>query len=165
MKHALYTFALIPALLASTAAQAQDTSYLSLSGGVYDVLDNDEAFDLRAEYRDADPVFWDVKPWMGVEATSEGTLWGGGGLLLDLNLSDDVYLAPSVGVGLYGQGSSDKDLGSAIEFRSQIEGGYQFDNGQRVGAAFSHMSNWGLDDKNPGTEILGIYYHIPVGSL
>ncbi len=38
-------------------------------------------------------------------------------------------------------------------------------NGSRLGLAFGHISNAGLDDDNPGTEILNLYYHIPVGNL
>lgn len=149
-------------------AQAQESanlSYLSLGIGAYNVFDSDTSADVRVEYRHGTPLFWKIKPWAGLEATTEGSIWGGGGVLADFNLADNIYLTPSFGVGLYTDGGSDTDLGHPIEFRSQLEGGYQFLNGHRVGVAFSHISNAGLDNDNPGTEILNLYYHIPVGHL
>lgn len=148
-----------------SAANAQDTSYLSIGVGAYDVLDDDTATDFRVEYRHADPLFWKIKPWGGVEATTDGSLWGGGGVLADLKLADNIYVTPSFGVGLYTEGSSDKDLDSPIEFRSQIEAGYEFTNQHRVGVAFGHISNAGLGDDNPGTEIMNVYYHMPIASM
>jgi len=149
-------------------AQAQEEhnyNYLSLGAGIYDVGDDDEAADFRIEYRDGKPLFWQIKPWFGAEFTSDASIWAGGGLITDIHVGPNVYFTPSFGVGLYGQGSSDLDLGYPIEFRSQIEAGYEFNNGHRLGAAFGHISNASLDDKNPGTEILNLYYHVPVGSL
>lgn len=148
----------------ATPALAQE-DLLSFGVGWYDILDNDGAADLRVEYRPDMKILWELKPWVGGEVTSDGSLWGGGGVLLDMNLSDNVYLTPSFGVGLYSQGGSDLDLGYPIEFRSQIEAGYKFTGGQRVGVAFGHISNASLDSRNPGTEILNVYYHIPYGSF
>ena len=138
-------------------------AYLSFGIGQWDVADDDDAADFRMEYRSGNKFFWEIKPWVGLEATSDGSVWGGGGLLADLYVSPQIYLTPSFGVGLYGQGSSDKDLGSVIEFRSQLEAGYRFTNGHRVGLAFGHISNASIGDKNPGTNILNVYYHVPVG--
>lgn len=158
-------FILAALLIIPAAAGAQETNYLSLGAGIYDIGDDDDTADFRIEYRPGHTYFWHVKPWMGVEFTAEGSVWGGGGLLADIPLSEQVYLVPSFGVGLYGQGSSDLDLGHIIEFRSQIELAYQFQNSQRLGVQFSHLSNASIDDQNPGTEVLGAYWHIPVGSL
>ncbi|MBO6784517.1 MAG: acyloxyacyl hydrolase, partial [Alphaproteobacteria bacterium] len=55
-----------------------------------------------------------------------------------------------------------KDLGHTIEFRSQLEIGYRFDDRSRLSFAVSHISNASLGDSNPGTEIATIYYHIPI---
>lgn len=163
------TFSFLAALLALTfmpaAASAQETSYLSLGAGIYDVGDDDDAADFRLEYRSGHEYFWHVKPWAGVEFTNEGSIWGGGGLLADIPLSPELFLIPSFGVGLYGQGSSDLDLGHVIEFRSQIELAYQFSNAQRLGIQYGHISNASLDDQNPGTEILGAYWHVPINNL
>lgn len=175
MKKYIYSAALILAAFIAPASNAQDSmiglgdtneNYLSLGIGQWDVFDGDDtATDLRVEYRHGESLFWEIKPWGGLEATTDGSVWVGGGLLADFNITPNIYVIPSLGAGLYAQGGSDKDLGSAIEFRSQLEGGYQFMNGHRLGVALSHISNLDIDDKNPGTEILNLYYSIPVGNL
>lgn len=168
LAYALSCFALGAALNGPAMAQdmgsTEDSSLISFGVGAYDVNDDDTTADFRLEYRHGKPLFWQVKPWFGAEATAEGSVWGGGGVLVDINVGD-VYFTPNFGAGLYGQGGSDKDLGSAIEFRSQIEAGYKFQNEHRVGVAFGHISNASIDDHNPGTEILNLYYHVPVNDL
>lgn len=168
MHKPVFLLALLGLLFTPALAQAQDAAgeaMLSFGAGIYDVGDDDDAGDFRVEYRSGNPLIWIVKPWMGAELTSDGSVWVGGGVLFDVDLTEDLYIAPSFGVGFYDEGSSDLDLGYPIEFRSQIEGGYKFDSGQRVGVAFGHISNASLDEDNPGTEILNLYYHIPVNSL
>lgn len=155
-------------VLAQDASAVGDTNvdYLSVGVGIWDVTqDDDMATDLRIEYRDGESLIWEIKPWAGLEVTTDGSIWGGAGILADFNLTDNIYVVPSFGVGLYAQGSNDKDLDYPIEFRSQLEAGYQFQNNQRVGVAFGHISNADLGDDNPGTEILNVYYHIPTGDL
>lgn len=152
------------ALTAATPALAQD-DLLSFGAGWYDIMDDETAADFRVEYRPDYKFFWEFKPWVGGEVTSDGSVWGGGGILIDAHVSDSIYVTPSFGIGLYSQGSSDKDLGFPVEFRSQIEGGYKFASGQRIGVSFGHISNASLDDQNPGTEILNVYYHIPYGQF
>lgn len=148
------------------AQESVDTSYLSFGAGIWDVVDHDDtATDFRVEYRHGTPLFWKIKPWGGVEFTTDGSVWGGAGVLADFKLTDNIYITPSLGAGLYAQGSSDKDLGHVIEFRSQLEAGYEFDNLHRLGLSFSHLSNAHLDSENPGTEVLNVYYHMPIGSL
>lgn len=148
------------------AQESADPSYLSLGLGVWDITQSDDtATDVRVEYRHGTPLFWKIKPWAGLEATTDGSIWGGAGVLADFKPADNIYITPSFGVGLYTDGGSEKDLDYPIEFRSQIEGGYQFMNGHRVGLAFGHISNADLGDDNPGTEILNLYYHMPIGNL
>lgn len=172
----IFSFAALAALLVTLSpvtAQAQDTapqdknSYVSVGVGAWDVGDDDDAADFRLEYRPDTTFFWKIKPWVGTEITSDWSTWTGGGVLADFYLDDanSIYVTPSFGAGLYTQGDSDLDLGSVIEFRSQLEAGYEFNNAHRVGAAFGHISNASIDEDNPGTEILNLYYHIPTGDL
>lgn len=130
--------------------------------GYYDVFDKQDGIDFRVEYRPDSVVFIDnLKPWAGVEVTSEGSIWAGGGLLYDWNFTPSWYLTPSFGVGLYTNGGSDKDLDHPIEFRSQLEVSYEFENTNRLGVSLSHMSNAGLSNDNPGTEVVSLNYSIP----
>ncbi len=159
----LLALASVSLLALNTPAFAQSADMISFGVGYYDVLDNEGTVDLRVEYRPAIAVMDEnLNPWIGAESTSDGSFWGGGGLLYNWEFSPNLYLVPSFGAGLYAQGGSDKDLGHVIEFRSQLELAYEFETtGQRIGAAFGHLSNASLDDQNPGTEVLNLYYHIP----
>ncbi len=170
MKNKIFAlFAFTAITLVTPYALAQDTmeydkdfSRLYFAVGDYGAFDDDNSIDLRIEYRPASVVFIDnVKPWFGAEITTEGSIWAGGGLLYDWNFADDWHATPSVGAGLYHHGSGDTDLDNTIQFRSQLEISYEFDNDLRVGGYISHLSNGGLGDSNPGTEVIGLSWSVP----
>lgn len=166
MKHViLLGTALLLTTTFSTLTHAQDSDLVSLSAGIWDVGDDESAGDFRLEYRWGTPFLWEIKPWTGGEITSDASFWLGGGILADLEVSDRLIITPSFGVGLYDEGDSDLDLGYPIEFRSQIEAGYRFNNDNRVSVSFGHLSNASLDDNNPGTEVLGLYWHLPTDQV
>ena len=157
--------ALAWALAAPCAAQeipARGPAYLTFGAGGFNVIDPDgkTRSDLRLEYRHGEPFLW-LKPWVGVEVTSDAAFWGGAGLLLDTVWRRHVVVTLSTGVGGYADGSA-KDLGGSLEFRSQIELGYRFADHSRLTAAFGHISNAGLGDHNPGGEMATLYYHFPL---
>ena len=137
---------------------------LSVGGGWFDVLGDQDVAEFRLEYRFGKTFLGFIKPWVGAEANLDGGFYGGGGVLADIHLGKRIVVTPSFGVGLYSDGNS-KDIGRPIGFRSQIEIAYQFDNQSRVSLGFSHISNAHLAEKNPGVEAAMIYYHIPVGGL
>jgi lipid A 3-O-deacylase len=79
----------------------------------------------------------------------------------DWRIGERFLITPSFGAGLYHDGGG-KNLGHTIEFRSQLEIGYEFDDKSRIGLAGGHISNAALSDRNPGTEIINLYYHQPI---
>ncbi len=142
------------------------TPTIAFGAGMFDMLDNTEqnkAADFRAEWRGA-PFYYVFKPTVGFEATSDG----GGGVFLgveaDWLIHDHWVFTPSFSVGAWGDGGG-KEMGSVLEFRSQIEAGYRFDNGWRLTAAYGHISNAEIGDTNPGAEIGTIYLHIPAEKI
>jgi len=78
-------------------------------------------------------------------------------------LTDHILILPDAAVGYYSRGS-DKILSfkSTAEFRTGIGAAYEFDNGWRLGADIHHISNAGLDKKNPGVEIAALTLAIPL---
>jgi hypothetical protein len=170
LKH-LRAACLLVGLAVATPALA-DPAYVSLGAGGTDVLNQGAraAADFRMEYLSGLSLlpffetYFKVKPWAGVEVTSRSALWTGGGIYLDIPITEHWLLTPNFGVGYYDAGRG-KNLGSFVEFRSTFEGGYQFDNGTRLMAAFGHTSNAGLTRHNPGTEMATIYYEIPLTTI
>lgn len=156
------------ALVWTAPAAAQDRSddpaFISVGVGYYDAFQaEDEALDFRLEYRH-DKKFWIFKPWAGIEGTSDGAIYGLAGVLVDLFFGRRIVVTPSIGAGLYHDGNG-RDLGGTIEFRSQIEIAYRLNDRSRLGIAISHISNAGLGDDNPGTEIVTLYYSAPLQNI
>lgn len=130
--------------------------------GLYDVIDREEeTLDLRLEYRWGWSL-WVLQPWAGIEATADGALYGIAGLFADFEIGPRWGFTPSAGAGFYDEGDG-RDLGQRLEFRTQIEFARRFANDTRVAFALSHISNARLSELNPGTEVLTVYYSIPLG--
>ncbi len=168
LRRCVFAFALLLVLAAVAGApgraRADDPAFVSLGLGYYDVNRQiDEAADFRLEYRHGEKL-WIFKPWVGVEGTSDGAVYAAAGILLDIFFGRRVVVTGSFGAGYYEEGNG-KDLGHEIEFRSQIEIAYRFDDRSRLGLAFGHISNASIGDINPGVEILNLYYSIPLTRL
>ena len=151
---------------------AADPPLVSLGAGGTDILNQQAraAADFRLEYRSGYSLlpyfenYLKIKPWAGIETTTRQSIWGGGGILLDIPLSTHWVLSPNIGIGAYDTGNG-KNLGSGFEIRSTFEGGYVFDNQSRLVASFGHTSNAGVTKHNPGTEAAMISYQIPLSSI
>ena len=159
-------------MLAVAPARASGPSYILLGGGKTDFVSRDHpAGDFRIEYRSGLSLvpfyetYVQVRPFVAGELSTLGAGWVGAGILFDIPLGrTGLFLSPSFAPGAYGQGHG-KKLGATVEFRSQVEGGYQFGGGERVSLAVSHTSNAGLTKENPGTEAFTVNVQIPIGPL
>jgi len=169
------TLPIIIALAATVGGSAiyggplDNTPLVSLGAGGFDIFDNaeqDSGMDFRAEYRFGDAWFWNIKPLIAVEATSDGGGGVFGGVVADFLFGEQKnwVVSPSFAAGFWGEGGG-KDMGYPVEFRSQVEAGYRFDNNWRLTGAISHISNAELGDDNPGAEQATVYLHIPADSL
>lgn len=146
-------------------AEIDDPALLSFSAGAYDFnRQREEGTEFRVEYR-SDRKFsgfgLNFKPFaaLGYTTTSQG--FAGAGMLVDFYLNEHYVFTTSLAPHYYWGGDSDLDLGHDIEFRTQLELAYRFDNRSRLGLAISHYSNAGLGDRNPGTETASVYFSFP----
>ena len=148
--------------------------------GIYDVKfdgsASDNATDMRYERRFDNTIFdigpeqdnfFYLKPFAGIELTSDSAFYLISGIYLEDNLGDLVigknnnwHLTPSFGVGYYDDGKG-KKLGNKVEFRTTLEFSYQLINNDRIGISFCHISNANIGKKNPGAEIISISYQKP----
>ena len=148
----------------SAPARADDPAFVTLAGGWFDMnRQKAEAAEFRLEYRH-DQKLWVFKPFGGVMGTSDGASYYYAGILMDIYFGKRVVLTPSFAPGYYARGSG-YNLGHPLEFRSQLELAYRFDDRSRLGVSFGHMSNASIGDKNPGTESLMLNYSIPLSSI
>ena len=148
--------------LPAIVAAPDDGSLLAVGAGAYNVLQDKKSAELRLEYRSALRLLYVIQPVIGGFATNRGTLYGYGGLRIDLMLGEHVVLTPSAAVGFWRAGSG-KELGSTIEFKTGAELAWRFADASRLGISFDHISNAGLTLHNPGVETLLLIYSLPLG--
>ena len=157
--------ALIATMIVATPAAAdEEPAFISLGAGATGVIaDRAQGAAFNLEYR-SDHDLWKIRPFAGGFATSDASLYGYFGFLMDIYFDRRWVLTPNTAVGAYTEGDG-QDLGHFIEFRSGFELAYRFDDRSRLGVAVHHLSNAGIGSDNPGTETALLYYSIPLNSL
>lgn len=110
----------------------------------------------------------DIRPWVAMsQPAADGSLHGMGGVLIDVPLGSFVF-TPSVGAGsLPRAGRTARETGSTVEFRSQLELGYEFENKSRFSLGYSRIDSPGStpDSNGSANNIFGLYYRLPFGAL
>ena len=141
-------------------ANAQvETSIVGVGAGIAGILDSRKIVIGSVDYR---PTLEKLRlrPWVGADFGYD-LFYAAGGLLTHLKLTENLILTPSFGVGLYSHKGGIK-LGSPVEFKSTLEVNYKLKNNRFLGVSFGHISNGGIDDKNPGSELVKICYYVPL---
>ena len=138
----------------------EEKSFLTIGGGYYDINDNEDAAELRLEWKGR-KFMWGVKPIVGLMATTDAAIYGYAGIGWDLYFGRRIVATPSFAAGAYRDGKG-KDLGSVVEFRSALELAWRFDNDTRLGLMFYHLSNASISSNNPGTEVLSVGLSVPL---
>ena len=59
------------------------------------------------------------------------------------------FITPSFAPGYYNNGNG-KDLGSPLEFKSEIQVSFDLFDSSELGLSYNHISNASLGSKNPG---------------
>ena len=156
-------------------AEGYDVFGIGLYDVKFDGSNTNDAIDFRYERRfdtsllEIGPKsynFFNLKPFVGFETTSDSALYLLSGIYLEDNIgtlftgeTSNSIVTPSFGVGVYDDGDG-KKLGNSIEFRTTLEFSYQLKNNNRIGFSFGHISNANLGDKNPGVEIISLSYQV-----
>jgi len=101
------------------------------------------------------------QPTIAASATDTGDIWLGAGFKWT---SQDVFAGPvfvetSLIPGLYLAGDG-PDIGGALQFRSALGVGYEFNNGATLTVSYDHRSNADTQAVNPGLETISIRYAI-----
>jgi hypothetical protein len=153
-------------LLAASAAGAAEpvtpATLLHLSAGRIGIdRSTDQPQHYGAEFRFQSRAWRTLVPAVGFGFARNGAKFVYLELKKDFLLGSRWYLTPSFGVGAF-DASRVLDLGQTLEFRSGLEGGYRFANHYRLGLAIYHLSNGGLADENPGTEVLALSLSVPL---
>ena len=180
MKESMFKKLLIIFILFLFPKNLYAEGYDVFSIGLYDIKfdgsQTNQATDLRYERRFDNSLieigpesenFFYLKPFVGLETTTDSAVYILGGIYLEDNLGtlfvgedSNFVFTPSFGAGFYDDGDG-KKLGNNIQFRTTFEFSYELKNKNRIGISYGHISNANLGDKNPGVEILSFSYQVP----
>ena len=160
-----FLFGLILTLFTPQHVIADDPDFLTFSSGYFDFnRKKDESAEFRLEYR-SNRKFFQFKPFFVGSIVTNGMNFWGGGILIDVYFGRKVVLTPSFAPTFWFGETDDLDLGHVIEFRSQVEMAYRFEDRSRIGLSVSHYSNASLGSENPGSESFMLNYSVPFNSI
>ena len=146
-------------ILSSPSLTDEGNTDLSFYTGTFDVIDkegDDQTSLFGVEHKNPD-LFRDTllgqfKPITGAFITGDSSVYFYSGIEGQYGLGP-LKILPSFTPGYYEKGSG-KDLGSALEFKSEIRFDLNIFKNSKFGYSYSHISNneWGEGGKNPGTD-------------
>ena len=132
--------------------KSNDTE-LNFFTGMFDFSDDTQAAGVLGLQHQNDDLFRNsflgkLSPITGGFLTKNNAfyLYTGAQAEYDLGL---FTITPSFAPGYYNSGDG-KDLGSALEFKSEIQMSLNLSNSTEFGMSYNHISNASFGDKNPG---------------
>ena len=101
------------------------------------------------ENLERDTFLGTASPITGAFITENSTAYLYTGVEWNYKMSDKLKLTPSFAPGIYHEGDG-KDLGHALEFRTEVQLSYSITESTNFGMSYNHLSNASLGIKNPG---------------
>ena len=136
--------------------KSSDSHKLSFFSGVFDI-NNDvklssDLFGIQHSNEDLfrDTLLGKFSPITGFMMTEDSTSYFYSGVQAEYKIGK-LNIIPSFAPGLYSMGDG-KDLGSPLEFKSEVQLSIDLLPGSKLGYSQSHLSNADLGDKNPGAD-------------
>jgi len=126
---------------------------LNFFTGMFDFSDHKQAAGLFGFQHQSDDLFREsflgkISPITGgfLTENSAAYVYTGAQAEYDLGL---ITITPSFAPGYYNSGDG-KDLGHALEFKSEVQMTFNLSETTEFGMSYNHISNASLGDKNPG---------------
>ena len=156
MKLKFLTYVLILFICKHTLVSSENLD-ISVYTGTFDVIDkegDDQTNLIGLEHRNTD-LFRDtflgkLAPVSGAFVTGKNSLYFYTGIEGQYNVGP-MNISPSFTPGYYEKGSG-KELGSVLEFKSEIKVGLDIFENSKLSYSYSHISNNDWGDTNPGTD-------------
>ena len=95
-----------------------------------------------------DTFLGNLSPITGVMITETNTTYLYTGVQAQYKIGA-IEITPSFAPGYYNEGNG-KDLGHALEFKSEVQLSLELPKESQLGFSYNHLSNASLGDKNPG---------------
>ena len=133
-----------------------DTHQFNFFSGVFDINTSSkkrsELFGVQHSNEDLfrDTFLGKLSPITGFMMTEDSASYFYTGVQAEYKIGK-LNLTPSFSPGIYSMGDG-KDLGSPLEFKSELQLSVDLLPGTKLGYSHSHLSNADLGDKNPGAD-------------
>ena len=152
----LIFLALFSYMLNAVLADERDNE-ISFYTGTFDVIDkegDDQTNLIGIEHRNTNlfrnTFLGKLAPVTGAFLTGKDSVYFYTGIEGQYNVGF-LKISPSFTPGYYEKGSG-KDLGSPLEFKSELKVGFDFLKNSKLGYSYSHISNNDWGNTNPGTD-------------
>ena len=140
---------------ANSADEITDNNETELNffTGMFDFSDDKQAAGLVGFQHQNDELFREsffgtLSPISGGFFTENSAFYLYTGVQAEYELGF-LKITPSFAPGYYGHGNG-KDLGSPLEFKTEVQMSFDITDSTNLGMSYNHISNASLGDKNPG---------------
>ena len=126
---------------------------LNFFTGMFDFSDDKQASGLLGLQHQSEELFREsflgkLSPITGVFLTEKNAVYLYTGVQAEYELGF-LTITPSFTPGYYNYGDG-KDLGSSLEFKTEVQMSFDISDSTHLGMSYNHISNASLGDKNPG---------------
>ena len=157
MKLKLLVFLALLNFMANPALAEEGNEEISFYTGTFDVIDkegDDQTSLFGIEHKNPnlfrDTFLGKFSPVSGGFMTGDSSVYLYTGVEGQYGIGR-LKILPSFTPGYYEKGNG-KDLGSALEFKSEIKLGLDIFENSKIGYSYSHISNNDWGETNPGTD-------------
>ena len=131
----------------------ENNTEINFFTGMFDFSDNGKRSSLfgiqhQNEDLNRDTFLGNLSPVTGALITADNATYFYTGVQAQYNLGT-LNITPSFTPGYYNEGDG-KDLGHALEFKSEVQLSMNLPKDSQFGFSYNHLSNASLGDKNPG---------------
>ena len=131
----------------------ENNTELSFYTGMFDFSDDGKrsslvGFQHQNENLNRDTFLGNLSPITGAMITADNATYFYTGVQAQYKIGA-LNFTPSFTPGYYNQGDG-KDLGHALEFKSEVQLSLELPKDSQLGFSYNHLSNASLGDKNPG---------------
>ena len=157
MNFKFLTILLISAFTFNCVSADKGENDISIYTGTFDVIDkegDDQTTLIGIEHKNPnlfrDTFLGKFKPITGAFVTGNNSMYLYTGVEAQYGIGP-IKILPSFTPGYYEKGDG-KDLGSFLEFKSEIKLGFDIFENSKLSYSYSHISNNDWGDSNPGTD-------------
>ena len=146
-------FSFSSSIIAEELKVNNDNTKFNVYTGMFDFSDDGKRSTLvgvqhQNEDLNRDTFLGNLSPITGAMITADNAAYFYTGIQANYKIGN-LNFTPSFAPGYYNKGDG-KDLGHALEFKSEVQVSLDLPKSSQLGFSYNHLSNASLGDKNPG---------------